>query len=119
MDTLHQIWDFFGGKQKTIRQIGNKEPNVNYQRPRKENFLMVDMETYKNEPFEGMSEEIQERERLQRFLKNTGKITQQFSLDEWGQSGMVNPNVLDDDEYQNLLKEKKFVEKTIESVKKI
>ena len=86
--------------------------------PTKENFLLVNMESYKNEPFEGMSEEIQERERLQRFLKNTGKITQQFSLDEWGQSGMINPNVLSEDEFQDLQIEKKFLEKTIESVKK-
>ena len=117
MDTLKSIWNYFGGKDTSVRQIGQKPPNTNYQQPRKENFLLVNMETYKNEPFEGMSEEIQERERMQRFLKNTGKITQQFSLDEWGQSGMINPNVLDDNEYKNLLKEKKFVEKTIESVK--
>lgn len=112
MDTLNSIWNYFGGKDKQVRQIGQKEPNQNYQPPRNEKFLLVDMET--NEPFEGMSEEIQQREKLKRFLKNTGKITQQYALDQWNDSAFIDPNVMSEDEY----KQKILLEKTLKSIEK-
>ena len=114
MDTLKSIWNYFGGKDTSVRQIGQKPPNTNYQQPRKENFLLVNMES--DNVFEGLSEEIQKHEWWERHIKQKDREASDYLMGEFEGSGMLDSNLMSEQEskFQKLLDDTKKEIKSIE-----
>jgi hypothetical protein len=87
-----------GEKQKKKKNtIGSKQP-------KDEGFLVINPELPsllpKFENVEDVEQQVQQEEKFKNFLNQTVQKAQQFAIDQWEDSGFVDPNVMSEEEFR-------------------